>query len=260
MDNNQLIKQKQERFKALGIPMPIEKPAFDQPVMNVKDPNMLKRIQEIKNGAKKNEFNEILSVGDKKGFKPLPEPKKKNNQIISSGTKSQNENSIGITTPALESFSPVSPSSGGDLSFYDKLFSGEAVSTSNKSNMVGTGARIQEEVNYDTNGSDFLNNFRQKLQAKAASAGVTTKNSGFGVKTTYEQPVVNLNEIENKIYEISSEVSKKIAQETIKQVLDQYLSKKTNLQENTYQRIKDDIIKIEGKYYKLTPVKIKSSK
>lgn len=247
MEQNNLLKQKQERFKALGIPIPMEKPAFDQPVVNVKDPNMLKRIQEIKNGAKKNEFNEILSVGDKKGFQPIPEPKRKNNNsVINSASKA----------PALESFSPSNSSIGGDLSIYDKLFSGESVAAPSKS----SGPRLQEEVNYDTTGTDFLNNFRQKLQAKAASVGVPTQTSGFGLKSQYEQPSVNLNEIENKIYQISSEVSKKIAQETIKQVLDEYLSKKTNLQENTYQKIKDDIIKIDGKYYKLMPVKVKNSK
>jgi hypothetical protein len=64
-------------------------------------------------------------------------------------------------------------------------------------------------------------------------------------------------EIESKIYEISSQVAKKIAEETIKEVLDQYLSKKTKLNENTFQRVKEDVIKIGDKYYKLTPVTIK---
>ena len=52
-------------------------------------------------------------------------------------------------------------------------------------------------------------------------------------------------------------ICKKIAEETIKEVLDQYLSKKTKLNENTFQRVKEDVIKIGDKYYKLTPVTIK---
>ena len=47
----------------------------------------------------------------------------------------------------------------------------------------------------------------------------------------------------------------------IKTVLDEYLSKRTNLNEgakNTYKKVKDDIVLIEGKYYKLVPVKVKS--
>ena len=249
MEPNDSIKQKQERFKALGIPMPIEKPAFDQPVTNVKDPKMLQRIQEIKSGAKKGEFNEMLSVGDKKGFQPLPEPKKKNNN---------KQPSSDVKAPALESFSPVK-SSGGDLDIYEKLFSGEGASSVSTSK-GGPGQRIQEDVHIDTTGSDFLNNFRQKLQAKAITNGVSTQpstNSGFGFKTQYETPQVNADEIESKIYEISSQVAKKIAQETIKEVLDQYLSKKANLNENTFQRIKEDVIKIGDKYYKLTPVTVK---
>jgi hypothetical protein len=249
MEQNDSIKQKQERFKALGIPIPIEKPAFDQPVTNVKDPKMLQRIQEIKNGAKKTEFNEMLHVGDKKGFKPLPEPKRKNhNPQQSSETKA----------PALESFSPVK-SSGGDLDIYEKLFSGE--STSAPVTKGGSGQRINEDINTDSTGSDFLSNFRQKLQAKAMSNGVSTQpsanSSGFGFKTQYETPQISSDEIESKIYEISSQVAKKIAEETIKEVLDQYLSKKTKLNENTFQKVKEDVIKIGDKYYKLTPVTIK---
>lgn len=247
MEESEILRQKQERFKALGIPMPIEKPNFDSPVVNVKDPNMLKKIQEIKNGAKKGEFNEMLSIGDKKGFKPLPEPKTKNRNP-------QNNSNSGVKAPTLESFSP-SPSNG-DLSIYDKLFAGET-SAPTAPTRGSAGSRINEEINTDSTGSDFLNNFRQKLQAKAAANGVPASNSGFGIKTQYEQPKIDLNEIENKIYEISSQVAKKIAQETIKEVLDQYLSKKANLNENTFQRVKEDVIKIGEKYYKLTPVTIK---
>ena len=93
------------------------------------------------------------------------------------------------------------------------------------------------------------------------SNGVSTQpssnSSGFGFKTQYETPQISSDEIESKIYEISSQVAKKIAEETIKEVLDQYLSKKTKLNENTFQRVKEDVIKIGDKYYKLTPVTIK---
>ena len=34
MEKDDIIKQRQDRFKSLGIPVPIEKPAFDQPVTN----------------------------------------------------------------------------------------------------------------------------------------------------------------------------------------------------------------------------------
>jgi len=245
MDKDDIIKQRQDRFKHLGIPTPIEKPAFDQPVVNVKDPKMLQRINEIKNGAKKGEFNEILTVGDKKGFKPLPEPKKR--------TPNKSENSDG-KAPALANFTPIS--NNKEMDVYDKLFSADAPSSTYSRN--SSGSRLQEEVETDNNGTDFLNNFRQKLQSRVASTSNPVTNSGFGIKTQYEQPKIDLQEIESKIYQISSEVAKKIAQETIDQVLNQYLSKKTNLSENTFKKVKDDIIKIGDKYYKITPVTLKS--
>lgn len=248
MENNDILKQRQDRFKNLGIPVPIEKPAFDQPVVNVKDPKMLQRINEIKNGAKKGEFNEILHVGDKKGFQPLPEPKKRtSNRQSDSETKA----------PALESFAPIK-SSGGDLDMFDKLFSAETPSI--PSAKFNRNQIIQEETNTDATGSQFLNNFRQKLQAKAMGGSSNiqnSSNSGFGFKTPNENSGLNFQEIEQKIYEISSMVSKKIAQETIEQVLNEYLSKKTNSNENTFQRINENVIKIGEKYYKLTPVIIK---
>lgn len=244
---DEILKQKQERFKALGIPMPMEKPNLDQPIVNVKDPKMLQRIQEIKNGAKKQEFNEILTVGDNKGFKPLPEPKKKSNPNI----KNQN-----VSAPTLENFAPSKESN--ELDIYDKLFSADpsVAPTLFKTPSQYTGQRIvQEDVSFDSTGSDFLSNFRQKLQAKAMSNGNSLNSSGFGF--TNPKPNDNIHEIEEKIYKISSEVAKKISEETIKNVLDEYLSKKKNLQENTFVKVKDDIIKIDNKYYKLTPVTIK---
>jgi hypothetical protein len=247
MENNDILKQRQDRFKNLGIPVPIEKPAFDQPVVNVKDPKMLQRINEIKNGAKKGEFNEILHLGDKKGFQPLPEPKKRSNN-----RQSDSESKA----PALESFAPIK-SSGGDLDVFDKLFSAETPSI--PSSKFSRDQIIQEDINTDTTGSQFLNNFRQKLQAKAmgGTSVQNPMNSGFGFKTQSENSGANIQEIEQKIYEISSMVSKKIAQETIEQVLNEYLSKKTQSNENTFQRINENVIKIGEKYYKLTPVTVK---
>lgn len=239
-----ILKQKQERFKSLGIPIPIEKPNFDQPVLNVKDPQMLKRIQEIKNGAKKGEFNELLSAGNKNSFQAIPENKKRSNNPNSSKPKIDNTNTKSSTS--------------NELDLMDKLFAGEISSPPIQKN--GTSTRLVEEINTDQNGSDFLNNFRQKLQAKAMSSSNVQNqpNSTFGFKNQNDTPNIDLNQIENKIYEISSKVAKQISEETIKEILDRYLSKKTNLQENTFQKVKDDIIKIGDKYFKLTPVKIKS--
>lgn len=249
-----ILKQKQERFKNLGIPIPIEKPNFDQPVVNVKDPQMLKRIQEIKNGAKKGEFNELLSAGNKNAFQAIPENKKRPNNKISESNSSK---------PKIEN-SNISNGVSTELDIMDKLFSGEVSTPPISRN--GNSTRLNEEINTDSNGSEFLNNFRQKLQAKAMSNSTANnqQNSTFGFKNQNESSILDINKIENKIYEISSKVAKQISEETIKEILDRYLSKKGNIQENTIQKntfektLKDDIIKIGDRYFKLTPVKIKS--
>lgn len=248
---NDIIKQKQERFKSLGIPIPMDKSAFEQPVVNVKDPKMLERINQIKNGAKKGEFNAILSTGEKNGFKPIPEPKKRHNQPITQESRA----------PKIESFNPLPKNREAEL--LEKMFSGESdgdrLAQVPKAN---SGERITESFNQDSTGSDFLRDFRSRIQSKVNTTGITPNNQGYGFKeSAANSQNFNIQELENKIQSISSDIAKKVALDTVKTVLGEYLSKKTELNENagnTFQKVKDDIVKIEGKYYKLVPVKVKS--
>lgn len=251
MENN-IQKSKIEKFRAMGIPIPMEKPAFEQPVVNVKDPKMLQRINEIKNGAKKGEFKSIISTTkEDKNFKPLPEPKIKGNP---KAPQAQRE------VPKLQGFSPAASSS--ELALAESLFDDTPVMAP-KTN-YGSGQRLLEAENPDSMGSNFLNDFRARLQAKASSSGVatTSNSSSFGFKEQYSpNNSMDLNEVQTIAQSVASEVAKKVATETIKTVLDGYLSQKTNLnenQKNTFKKVKDDIVLIEGKYYKLVPVKVKS--
>lgn len=253
MENKDPQKAKLDRFKAMGIPVPMEKPAFDHPVVNVKDPKMLQRIQEIRSGAKKGEFNTILSTGDKNpAFKPLPEPKAKGNQKSGQQT---------TKAPQLESFAPAKTSS--ELSLAASLFDDIPSTPMAIPAQRGQGSRITESAaNTDSTGSDFLSDIRSRIQAKASSGGfqMPAQTSGFGFREETPQ-MQNEGAIQSMVQSIASEVAKKVAAETIKTVLDEYLSKRTNLNEgakNTYKKVKDDIVLIEGKYYKLVPVKVKS--
>jgi hypothetical protein len=248
---NDIIKQKQERFKSMGIPIPMDKSAFEQPIVNVKDPKMLDRINQIKNGAKKGEFNTLLTAGEKNSFKPIPESKKRNQQPSIQEGKSQQ----------TQGLSPVPRSQEADM--LEKMFSGESdLDRSFKSPSNNNGQRIAESVNYDLNGTDFLKDFRSRMQSKVSSTPSIQSNRSFGFKeSSPNDEKIDLSELENKIQSLSADVAKKVALDTIKTVLGEYLSKKTDLNENsenTFKKVKDDIVKIEGKYYKLVPVKLKS--
>lgn len=254
MDNNNPQKAKLERFKAMGIPVPMEKPNLDQPIVNVKDPKMLARIQEIKNGAKKGEFNAIISSSNKNpNFNPLPEPKTK-----TPGKQDSNK----IAPPKLDSFSPAVNSP--ELALAQSLFEDTPKTYAPTSAPNRSGQRIVESQNSDSMGTDFLSDFRAKMQAKAANGGIrTAKNSsGFGFREQQqEKQHQQVNEIQSLVESVASQVAKKVAADTIKTVLDEYLSKRASLNEsqnNTYKKVKDDIVMIEGKYYKLVPVKVKS--
>lgn len=246
-----IIKQKQEKFKSMGIPIPMDKTAFEQPIVNVKDPKMLERINQIKNGAKKNEFNTLLTAGEKKSFKPIPEVKKRNSQSVVQENKSAQ----------LESFAHAPKNPEAEL--LERMFSGESsVDRPMQSPNRSQTERIVESANQDSNGSDFLRDFRSRIQSKVNSTGVSANSHGFGFKESQKSNhSINIEEIETKIQSISSDVAKKVALETVETVLTEYLSKKSRLNENsqnTFQKVKDDIVKIEGKYYKLVPVKVKS--
>lgn len=254
MENKDPQQAKLERFRSMGIPVPMEKPAFEQPVVNVRDPKMLQRIQEIRSGAKKGEFNTILSTGDKNaGFKPLPEPKIK-------GKPKSGE--LTTKAPQLESFAPAT--SASELALAASLFDDAPSAAPVAPSQRGVGSRIMESTNNDSNGSDFLSDLRSRIQSKASTGGFQTpaQTSGFGFRE--QAPKIqaeSMSGLETIVQSIATDVAKKVASETIKTVLDEYLSKRTNLNEgvqNTYKKVKDDIVLIEGKYYKLVPVKVKS--
>lgn len=248
MDNNDPQKAKIEKFISMGIPIPMEKPTFEQPVVNVKDPKMLQRIQEIKNGAKRGEFNEILSTGEKNPtFKPIPEPKKVGQQVVKA--------------PQLESFAPAQ--SINELALAATLFEDGPSARPVAPVQRGQGSRIAEAPIEDETGKVFLEDIHSRIRAKASSGTfqMPTQTSGFGFREESSKLLnENVNGMQVMVENIATNVAKKVATETIKTVLDEYLSKKLNLNEgvkNTYKKIKDDIVLIEGKYYKLVPVKLK---
>lgn len=248
MENTDAQKIKLQKFKAMGIPVPMDKSGLEQPVVNVKDPKMLQRIQEIRSGAKKGEFKEILSNGkNNQAFQPLPEPKQKKNP-----NSQTNESAL----PPMQNFSPMGKSSELDLaaSLFDDTPSYSAPV------QRGQGQRIMESEAPEPPSSDVLNNFRARMQAKATTAGFSQA-GGFGFQDQGEQAYNNnQNALTSMVESVATEVAKKVAAQTIKSVLDEYLSKKGNLNEgvqNTYKKVKDDIVLIEGKYYKLVPVKLK---
>lgn len=246
MENKEVQKAKLEKFKAMGIPVPMEKPAFDQPVINVKDPKMLSRINEIRSGAKKNEFKEILSTGTpNQGFQPLPDTKAK---------KNPNAPAPSVKAPSLSNFSPVGGSS--ELALAESLF--DDTPPVPQAPVRSSGNRMQESASVDATGTDFLKDFRSRLKSKASSGGFTQQNVA---NSNFQNESENPNALKSMVEAVAADVAKKVASETLKSVLNEYLSNRQEFAENTentFKRIKDDIVLIEGRYFKLVPVKVKT--
>jgi hypothetical protein len=224
-----------ERYKKLGIPMPLE-PITNQPAMSG-NPDKLKKIEEIRNGFKKNEFNNILQAdGPTKGFTPLPVPRPKHAQ-----SKSKD------LIPEVKS-NPIPRNEEADS--IERMLFGDSTTT-----QVSSQALNRKDLNYNTSNGDFVQEFRNKMQNKIQETVAKT------TTPTHQDGYITINEedLNKRISEISREISKEVSKKMIKSVLLEYAKDGQGLIVETEKVKKAEIVnkntvKIGGKLYKLTPI------
>ncbi len=246
MEENNLLEERKRRLQQMGVPEPVA-PVNPGNVVNVKDPKMLQRIQQIRSGGLKEEFKQFDKQGKKEGFVPMDVPKPNAKKGINQPKPE------GKPAPRLESFDP-NPSS--ELSSVEKMF--DDTSTSSYYNQTPYQGDPASE------GRDFIQNFRNKLhnnlqQKQQQVMGEGTHQQNYN--PTAQQPIYNnqvplqsglivLNEEDLKKKIIA--IAKQVAGEIIKQVLNEYV---TNLKENKQKSEKAQVlpggkIQIDGKIYK----------
>jgi hypothetical protein len=222
-------KEMLERFEKMGIPVPLK--PIQNPQVQAKNPEMASKMEQIRNGALKNNYQNFIEKAEKVSHAPsnLPIPKP-------STPKSQKT----TNTPQLESFTPKN----SQAKMYEDMLFGESSTPSNSytennseisdfgPSSVDTRARLQQRLNQKQN----------ELQNENFS-----KNS------------IGLNLTEVELNERISEIAKEISKEMIKKVLLEFSKKEGGLivESQTVKRaevVGKNKVKIGNKTYLIKPI------
>jgi len=272
-DQNTINEERVRKFKEMGIPVPMA-PIDPSSMRNLNaDPDKLRKLEAIRNGAKKGEFKEILSKTEPKAlFAPLPTPKSKQNP---NAPKSE------VVVP-IKSFSP-STSADAEARLLESALFGEdprasayaepsQALTQNDSRSTARPPRVLPEdvanIGDDLHGTNFIQNFKARMASKGLSKPV--QNIGQSIQVVQQPqvrqqvPAMSETVLEQKIIDIATviatDIANTVSKTMIKKVISEYAKEGGNLIMES-DRIKKaeivgkGIVKISGKLYKLTPVK-----
>lgn len=228
-ERNNMLEQRRQRLKAMGLPTPVT-PIVPSGVGNIKDPGMLKRIQEIRSGTHKKEFKEFENKANgKPDFQEIPvqQPKQK------PGTPTQPQNKIHVP---LEEFSAQRDP---NIDALDRMFDFDG-NNRGGNNRQQTVNGLKEDFNsqIEDGGKNFSNDFRNKfhnrLREKEQQLGENAQVNSYSQHVTMpaiQSGMIILNEedLKKKIIEIAKPIAKQVATEVIKQVLTEYAKGKTGV-------------------------------
>lgn len=231
---NQILEQRKQRLQSMGVPTPMT-PIVPSGIVNVKDPNMLRRIQEIKNGNLKQEFKNFDNKGNGKGgFEEIPVPKPKQIEEFSSASD-----------PSIEAL--------------DRMFHFD-----NKPQTAqGLKQQFESQTQLDDAGRGFTNEFRNRMQKRMQEKEQQNSNLLENSYTFTQQSIpqfqsgmiiLNEEDLKKKIIEIAKPIAKQVATEVIKQVLSEYAKKTTDA--NKVLTEKKDNNKFEGELLPNGKIKI----
>ena len=250
-----LNEERMRKFRDMGIPMPM---APVDPALNtgsVKNTEFAKKLAAIKNGTKKEELNTFIEKEKAQaGFMPLELPAKK-----SPNGKPQNQPvNEGVKKPAI---------SGPSFDAYEKALYGDSsvVDFHETHNPTVTSRNYSSDIVTESTGSEFIHDIRNRLAEKftrtAAPAQkigsvngqvVLNENNSQNIPNGYK--LINENELKETITSISSQLIKKFMAEFLTSepglIKESEKIKKAEI-------VKEDIVKIDGKFFKLTPVTLK---
>jgi hypothetical protein len=269
-DQNTINEERARKFKEMGIPIPMA-PIDPSSMKNLNaDPDKLRKLEAIRNGAKKGEFKEILSKAEPKAlFTPLPTPKSKQNP---NAPKSE------VVVP-IKSFSP-STSADAEARLMESALFGEDPRTAayaepsqalmqNENRSTARAPRVLPEdvtnIGDDLHGTNFIQNFK----ARMASKGLSKPNGNPGIQVVQQpqlrQPAPLMSEaaLEQKIMDIATvvatDIANTISKTMIKKVISEYAKDGSGIiiegkNIRKAELVGNGVVKIGGKTYKLVPV------
>lgn len=223
---NSILEQRRQRLQSMGLPMPVT-PIVPSGVSNVKDPKMLEKIQQIRNGNLRQEFKSFENKANGKPDFEIPVPKPKTNP-----RQAQEGNKPKIHVP-LEEFTAARDPKIDEL---DRMFDYDGGSRAG-GGKPQTANKLREEFNSqpDDGGRSFSNEFRSKFNANLQKK--QNEQAQFQQEYSYSQQnvmpiqsgmiILNEEDLKKKIIEIARPLAKQVATEVIKQVLSEYAKKST---------------------------------
>lgn len=235
------------KFREMGIPQPmapVDPSMLKGPVKNIE---FAAKLAAIKNGAIKETVDVFLEKEKGPiGFVPLETSKK---------SKPVN----GQTKPIISETIKSLPTSGPSFDAYEKALYGDNTPTSNTYETASSGRGYSSNIGNE-NGNDFLTSIKTRLAEKAARASqspnqkILTENTS--IPSGYK--LIQENELREAITLISTDVCKDL----MKKFMEDFSTSKPGLIKESEkikkaEIIQKDIVKIEGKFFKIVPVTIK---
>lgn len=238
MDEQQAKLERLKKFQGLGIPVPMA-PINPGTAINLNaNPDKLRKLEEIKKGLKKDLIQTFIQKeSPNQTFSSMPTPKQRKNPNAPAATN----------VPELAEFK-VSRNSEADL--LEQALYGGSVTPQTKKEILNDSEPAQD------NGAAFINDFKNKLTERL------NKKSSTEGSFIQESRKTGLQLTDDELNERIADISTHVAKETVKKVLMEYAKQNGGLitENDKVKRaeiIGKDIVRIEGKTYRLTPVIIK---
>lgn len=260
--------QRMERFKQMGIPMPMQKEAAPtnlQMAASGASADKVRKLQEILSGGKKEEISKVIEARDR-NFNPIQVPMPKNKK-----TQQKPSDSGGLTNTTARN---------PQAEMFEKALYGETTSNSQSVDSYGSNipetnialkmqqkaidvSRQQQTQSTTTMQHNMPQNYNMPYVPPDVHAGVSNNSTPitspvYNIPESYKTIGISLTEeeFEKKVKSIAIDVSKKI----VKKVILEYAKsgKGIIIESNKIKKaeiVDSNKVKINGKLYKLTPIK-----
>ncbi len=255
-------------------------------------PTAMSKLDEIKRGMKKGEFSKIIYQGDK-----IPMDKSQQQQMQQraaqqrrGGNPAQQQqvsSSTAPTAPPSQLFEKIAPVYSNELAEAERILNGDlGMSVSRPGQSFNRADLANQPQGPDDGGADFVRNFapkfysslqekqRQQAQVPVQENQYYQQQDSYQPQPGFQPPIaapaqiksgmiiIDEEDLKKKIISISTQVSKKVAEQMIKSVLSEYLkiSKNTIVESEKVKKaeiVGENVVKIDGKLFKLVPATVK---
>ena len=242
-----------KKFRDMGIPMPMAPVDPGMAQGPVKNTEFAKKLAAIKGGAIKETVDVFLEKEKAQtGFVPL-EVSKRNNP-----SEKQQQQPKNISKPQV---------SGPSFDLYEKaLYGGDSNSVSESYERQSASPRsYASDFNDDNNGSEFMDSLKNRLAEKFTKSpqtqvkGQVLMNENSIRNQNVVQPgqmVINESQLRETITTISTQLIKKFMSEFL--TSEPSLIKESDKIKKA-EIVQEGVVKIDGKFFKLTPVTLKKN-